>query len=228
MNSNVDKNQINWEDIYSLKKPGNYMNYPSEHLVSLFFQNRAAIRCDGTCLDYGFGSGNNTEFLIQRMKQIYGLEIATSSLDIIDQRLRHYDNYQPDHFKVSNDETPFPGGFFDLIVAWQVLCYNDHDSLVSAIAKLDRYLNRDGILICTLTKQNDVKVQLSEPIAKNTYRVDQRIPHQAGCVVYSPENQSEFLALFSAFRVIDYGYYERSSLVHENTAAEYYLVAAKK
>lgn len=47
----------------------------------------------------------------------------------------------------------------------------------------------------------------------DTYEIDERIPHQEGCRVFSPKNEQEILALFDRFEVVDCGYYERASFL---------------
>ncbi len=90
----MDKNITNWEEIYSNNKAGSFLNYPNENLVTLFFQNRQYINQDGKCLDFGFGSSNNSEFLIQHMQELYGVEISQSSVNIAKKRLAKFDNFQ--------------------------------------------------------------------------------------------------------------------------------------
>lgn len=223
----MDKNITNWDEIYSNNKAGSFLNYPNENLVTLFFQNRKAIHTDGKALDYGFGSANNSEFLLQHMRELYGIEISKNSVNIAKKRLAKFGNFHPDNFLVSGDEPDFTG-FFDLIVAWQVLYYNDEAGLNSSITKLFGYLKPGGILLCTLITSRDIKVKHASLVEENTYLIDKRIPHQEGCKVYSPKSERDFLNLFDRFEIIDYGYYERVSSLSENTASEYYLVAKKK
>lgn len=223
----MDKNVTNWDEIYSNNKAGSFLNYPNENLVTLFFQNRKAINMNGKCLDYGFGSANNSEFLIQFMRELYGIEISESSVNIAKKRLAKFDNFHPENFVVSGDEQDFTG-FFDLIVAWQMLCYNNKMGLKVSINNLYDRLKVDGVLLCTLTTNRDVKTQFANKVEEDTYVIDERIPHQAGCIVYSPKNEQDFLSLFNRFEVIEYGYFERASFLSENSASEYYLVARKK
>ncbi len=228
MSNLADKNIRNWEEIYRDKKAGSFLNYPNEILVTLFFQNRSQINQAGKCLDYGFGSGNNAEFLIQHMEELYGMEISASSVAITRERLSHYPRFNPQNFKLSDAQQDVDAACFDLIVAWQVLYYNDHDSIQAAIAKLCHYLKPGGILICSLSTHRDVKVVHATAVATNTYIVDERIPHQQGCKIFSPANEQQFLELFPAVEMIDVGYFERKSFKAENTLSEYYLVAKKR
>lgn len=223
----MDKNIANWDDIYSNGKAGSFLSYPNENLVTLFFQNKKDINLNGRCLDYGFGSANNAEFLIQHIQELYGIEISESSVNIAKNRLAKFGNFNPNNFLVSGSESNLTG-YFDLIVAWQMLCYNDKQGLLTSIAKLYEWLKPGGMLLCTLITPRDVKVKNARLIDVDTYVIDGRIPTQEGCKVFSPKNEQEFLGLFDQFDVIDYGYYERASSASENTASEFYLVAKKK
>lgn len=223
----MDKNIANWDEIYSNNKAGGFLNYPNENLVTLFFQNRKNINLNGKCLDYGFGSANNAEFLIQHMQELYGIEISESSVNIAKKRLVKFGNFDPDNFMVSGSE-PNLIGHFELIVAWQMLYYNDKQGLLASITKLYEWLKPEGMLLCTLITPRDVKVKNAKLVDVDTYVIDGRIPTQEGCKVFSAKNEQEFLKLFDRFEVIDCGYYERASSLSENTASEYYLVARKK
>lgn len=223
----MDKNISNWDEIYSNNKAGSFLRYPNENLVTLFFQNRKYINQHGSCLDYGFGSANNSEFLIQHMQELYGIEISESSVNIANSRLDKFEKFNPHNFMVGGSE-PDLIGHFDLIVAWQMLYYNDKQGLLSSIAKLYEWLKPEGMLLCTLITPRDVKVRNAKQVDIDTYVIDGRIPTQEGSNVFSPKNEQEFLGLFERFEVIDFGYYERFSFLLENTASEYYLVAKKK
>lgn len=221
----TNKNAENWEAIYRQKKAGNYLMYPSEHLVTLFFQHKSIINLQGRCLDFGFGSANNAEFLIQQMSQLFGIDISDSSVACARERLKNYPNFSSINWSTKPLERD---NFFDLVVAWQMLYYNDKAGLVATIDKLHRSMKSSGIFIATLITPNDVKVKLANRISIDEYEIDHRIPHQQGCRVYLPQNKEAFLALFTEFDVIDVGYYERSSYLVDNATSEYYVVARKR
>jgi SAM-dependent methyltransferase len=223
----MDKNLENWQQIYAQGLAGSYMRYPNENLVSLFFQNKSRINLAGTCLDYGFGSASNSEFLIQQMATLHGVEIAQSSVDIARQRLAPHKNFDPSLFVVRQDLSGWEESF-DLVVAWQVLCYNDLQGMKGSVRELHASLKPGGVLITTLTTQRDVKAKFAAKVAPNTFVIDDRIPHQQGCQVFAVDDKNEFLSFFEQFEVLDAGHYERSSFLAENTLSEHYLVAQKR
>jgi SAM-dependent methyltransferase len=224
MNNNIQ----NWDNIYKNKGPGSFLNYPSEILVAAFFRYKSLINLDGKCLDYGFGSGNNSEFLIQNMKELYGVEISDSAITAVKDRLKDYENFDEKNFA---NTLPTTSDFFDLIVAWQVLCYNTKESFNQSVTKLINSLKSGGIFITSISTHTDVKVSASKEIDKNTFTIGDLFPHQSGCVMFSPSSKEEFLQFFEGYNleILDYGYFENMSYTDPRKClSEYYLIARKK
>jgi len=222
----MDKNIKNWKKIYSRGLAGGLLRYPNENLVALFTKYKSLINLEGCCLDYGFGSANNSEFLVQYMASLHGVEIASSCLDIARDRLAAYKKFDPSLFVVRQDLSGYENKF-DLVVAWQVLCYNDMQGLKDRVRMLQASLKPGGILITTLTIQSDIKAKFASQVAPNTFVIDERIPHQEGCQIFAVKDKNEFLSIFEAFEVLDAGWFGRGSFCEERTLSEYYLVARK-
>lgn len=73
-----------------------------------------------------------------------------------------------------------------------------------------------------------VKVKPAKLIAEDNYSIDLRVPHQEGCIVFSPKYETEFIGLFKQFGIVDYGRYERALFFNDNIVSEHYLVARKR
>jgi SAM-dependent methyltransferase len=220
------KSHDRWEDIYKNKGPGNFLRYPNEVLVSLFFRYRSQINQQGKALDYGFGSGNNAELLIQHMAELYGVEISESAVQAIGPRLQHYANFRQDNFA-----TAFKAGFeaFDLVLAWQVLCYNTKDTFAEAVATLASKVRPGGLVITSLTAQDDMKAVHAEKIGEDTFRIGREIAHQEGCVIYAPATVDGLADPFrqQGLEIIDSGYFQHVSLMSDTKLSEFYVVAKK-
>jgi len=223
----MSTSQHRWEEIYKLGKPGAFLNYPSEHLVTLFHQNKHRINTRGNVLDYGFGSGNNSEFLIQAMDDFYGLEISEASINNLSKRFSDHPKFRRENIFHSRDKEKIKQRF-DLIVAWQVLYYNDFQDLEASLDWIYDSLLDGGIFIATMITDRDVKHQCSQRLTTGLRVIDERIPHQEGCTIISFAEPDEFLKHFSRFGVLDFGYYERHSQSTKITASEYYAVMIKK
>lgn len=220
------KNKLIWEKIYKEKKAG-FLRYPSEVFITHFLRHKKYITPKGRALDYGCGSGNNTEFLIEEMESVFGLDISESSINITRKRLRLHRRYCEDNFATSlksNFNT------FDFILAWQVLYYNTEEGFKESFKELYSRLNHDGVFILTLPTRNDLKVELSQKIAKNTFVISDKIPLQEGCTIFSPSTINNFLNLFKAYDIdkLDYGVFSNFSHLKNNKAQEFYLVGKKK
>jgi SAM-dependent methyltransferase len=225
--SDMSNSEDRWEEIYKLGKPGAFLHYPSEHLVTLFHQNKHRINTHGKVLDYGFGSGNNSEFLIQSMGEFYGIEISEASIDNLTKRFSTQPKFHTENIFHTRDRGKIDCQF-DLIVAWQVLYYNDFKGLDEAINWICDSLLEDGVFIVTMITDRDIKVRSSRSLGSGLRIIDERIPHQEGCIVISLADHEAFLQCFHRFNILDFGHYERHSQSTKITASEHYAVMVKK
>ena len=223
----MSRSEDRWEEIYRLGKPGAFLHYPSEHLVTLFHQNKHRINTLGKVLDYGFGSGNNSEFLIQSMGEFYGIEISEASINILTKRFHDEPKFNPRNIFHTRDRAKIDCQF-DLIVAWQVLYYNNFEGLDETINWIWKSLLEGGVFIATMITNRDIKVKYSRSLGSGLRIIDERIPHQEGCILINLTNQEAFLKLFHHFNILDVGHYERHSQSTQITASEYYAVMVKK
>lgn len=222
----IDETTARWEAIYRDGNAGSYMNYPSDNLVTLFYRYKNLINLNGKCLDYGFGSAANSEFLIQNFAELFGQEVSESSLLIANKRLSKYKNFNPSYFYLSENRKEYTD-FFDCVVAWQVMCYNSMSELINTIKEFRKFLRPSGLLFCTLLTDRDIKTRLANKIDNNTFQIDDRIPHQEGCIVNLIDSSEQLQQVFQDYKIIDFGHFERISYSVENGMSEYYIVAQK-
>lgn len=222
----MDETINKWNAIYNDGLAGSYMRYPSENLVTLFMRFKNQIKSFGKCLDYGFGSAANSEYLITHFDELYGIEVSEKCLDIANKRLSKYTNFQPEKFLLSNNQIKIENKF-DLIVAWDVLFYGDYEKLIATIKFLYDQMKTDGVIMATLLTSRDLKVKFSKPTTSMTRQINSNIPLQQGCLINAIENEVGIEKLFEKFELIDIGHYERISYKSENTMSVYYIVAKK-
>lgn len=223
----MKENRKSWDDIYA--KGASYMMYPDEVLVILYHRIKHLLPSNITCLDYGFGSGNNSEFIIDKIDSFYGLEISQSAKELASKRLEKYDHFKEENLIINSNEfvEEFEGKF-DLIIAWQVISYNSHESVQEVIEHFHKYLKKGGILITTLATRDDISKSYSKELSKNTFQMDERIPNQTGCIVVIPEDQKDFENYFNKFETIDVGYKQRTSFLKpEETSSHYFGIFQK-
>ena len=107
-------------------------NYPSLELVRLeqvFFKNKL-----GHILEYGFGSGCNTEHMLKKGYKVTGIDVSHNAIKFSKQRLKKYSK----KFKLlrllkNSKKLPFKKDSFDYIIAMSVL------SLLGSEKKLNIY-----------------------------------------------------------------------------------------
>ena len=163
--SAVQSNSKVWEDIYSQGK--GVLSYPSEPLVRLTYgllnpQQHKKV------LDYGFGAAANLIHLARRGFAMTGVEVSPSALQIAKTRCAQ-DNVQADLRLLDGGKLPFDNDSFDAVIAWQVLYYNNWQSLYSAMLEIERVLRPGGLFIGTMAGTNDVSHQMGKPLGDCEY-----------------------------------------------------------
>lgn len=223
----MKENKLNWEDIYS--KGESYLEYPNEALVVTYHRIKKYLPQNTTCLDFGFGSGNNTQFLINRneISNIYGLEISNNAKNMVKERLIYSSKFNENNFVISDKFIPEFENKFDLIVAWHVISYNTNDSVQKAIDNFKKYLKKDGLLITTLATPRDISMKYSNYISTNTYKINNNIPSQEDCIVVIPKDEKDFEKYFGDFETLDLGHEERLSYKKDDFHSHFYGVFKK-
>jgi len=217
----MEQNKDSWNDIYD--DGASYMEYPNEALVVSYHRIKKLLPQTISCLDYGFGSGNNSEFIIGKVDKFYGLEISDSAKKLTSKRLNGFKNFNSENLYIS--ENKYIEEFenkFDLIVAWHVISYNTHESTQDTIEYFYKYLKKDGILITTLASPRDISKKYSEEISKNTYKINENIVGQEGCIVTIPKDKSDFESYFSKYNTLDIGHEERISYTNKDDIHSHY------
>lgn len=215
-----------WNNIYG--DGASYLEYPNEALVVSYHRIKHLLPKKCICLDYGFGSGNNSEFLIKTVHDLYGIEVSENAKSVTSTRLSTYANFSSENLHIShNDYISEFDNKFDLIIAWHVLSYNNEKSIKLAIKNIYRYLKKGGIFITTLATQRDISRKYSENISDNHYVIGDEIKSQAGCDVIIPKDTNDFCNYFLDFKKIDVGHEERSSYINDDIHSHYYGVFQK-
>ncbi len=163
------KNIEIWEKLYS---GGHSLDYPDSNFVSISF-NLINSDIHKNILDYGFGSGNNMMPLLKRGFNVSGVEVSESALNITKQRLQknsHKSNLQ----LLDNGFIPFSDNIFDVVVAWQVLYYNDWEGLNRAVSEIERVLKPGGIFLGTMASVGDSSHRNSKFIGDCLYKSDSK------------------------------------------------------
>jgi 2-polyprenyl-3-methyl-5-hydroxy-6-metoxy-1,4-benzoquinol methylase len=219
----MNDNKSIWENIY--RSDLSNLKYPDSNLVSLFFNIKSAIPSDKKYLDFGCGSGNNAEFLLNHFKEVYAVDISDSAIELTRKRLgKENDKYN------LNFNTKLDDNFknFDLVVAWQSLSYNSKESFLVSFKKLIDCLKPNGIIIFTLIDVKDIKVKNSNQLNQFDYKINSNIKTQENCTIFAIDSYEQLLELLSGFSIdiVDYGQFGRYSR-EISGIQEYYIIAKK-
>jgi len=179
--NSLEVNSKVWQDLYAQGK--NDLRYPNDVFVRCAY--RYLDDKVRTVLDYGCGTGANLIHLAQRGKEMSGFEISEHALTITENRLSGLGLQADLKVGISGQKLPWPDNYFDAIVAWQVLCYNDWISWAMAIKELDRVLAPGGVFIAATTAPGDITQRLSSPLGNCLY--ESEVNGQEGCVVLIPD-----------------------------------------
>jgi SAM-dependent methyltransferase len=145
-----------WTEKYRrLATTGRGLMAPTETLVRMFKgpyiadmpKSFAGLRA----LDVGFGNGNNSLWLCALGLDVYGVEIGQGIVDDFRKRLDSA-GYKATLAVGSNLKLPFESDFFDFLISWNVLHYeNTEATILAGIAEYARVLKPGGRLFLSTT-----------------------------------------------------------------------------
>lgn len=199
MSAAVHNAQI-WENLYATGR--NDLRYPNEMLVRLaagLLPSSQPVRV----LDYGCGTGANTAHLASLGHEMHGIEVSASALEIARARLQASGRDAALQLVTPGAPLPYDHGFFDAVIAWQVIYYNDRQGWARAVAEIERVLRPGGIVLVATAAPGDVSQREAQPLGDSMYRSE--VTGQAGCTLVIPERE-ELQALFPG-RALEVGEY---------------------
>lgn len=206
-NSVLQKNITIWDAIY--KSGGYLLKYPCEDLVVAVSRLLSGVQPkNNRLLDIGFGSGNNLEFFAGRGFQCFGVDISSCALTMVQTRLASAGLHA--ELKITTDNRyPFADDFFDIVIAWHVLSYNDETSLEIALSEIRRVLKKNGgVFLATFPTYKEFRIAQGKKIAHNTFEFICSNSNQNGTIVIAAENEQDVRKIFSGFSILDIGYSE--------------------
>jgi ubiquinone/menaquinone biosynthesis C-methylase UbiE len=145
-----------WETAYrKFQESGQSLVWPSETLVRLFKgdyipqldKNYVGKRA----LDISFGCGNNLLFMQTLGLEVHGTEVTEGMCADMRRRLEALG--RPAELRVgTNRSLPYPDGFFDFLVSWNVIHYENNEAdMRAAIKEYHRCLKPGGRLLLSTT-----------------------------------------------------------------------------
>ena len=173
-----------WRGIYSAGK--NDLRYPSDVFVRLCSR-YIELSSTSKILDYGFGTGANLIHLAQLGFELSGVEISDQAMQKTQARLDERQLSAELKVIAPGAELPWPSEYFDVVISWQVLYYNDWETWGRAVHELERVLKPGGVFICATAAPGDISQIMADPIGDGLYQ--SRVHGQEGCILLIPEEK---------------------------------------
>lgn len=184
----MKKNEEIWENIYAQGMSN--LKYPNELFVRLFNGYVSQNRVDKV-LDYGFGAGANLIHMLDAGTKACGVEVSDSVIQLVENKLSER-NLKSELKKIENGMIPYPDNHFDVVVAWQVLVYNDMDTYFKALNEISRVLKKGGYFIGTMTATGDITHKTSERVSDFEYISKISSQEGAKCIIVDKEDLQQF------------------------------------
>ncbi|GEM_PF-5312041 len=216
----LDANREIYEDRYSKDKA--FLRYPADWIVRFHNIYMKKNVPDGRVLDYGCGSGNNSVFFMDKGYETWGTDVAASFKDQVRQNMTRYGHREDllrNFFVIPPDcsKLPFESGYFDLIVANQVLYYLSSAEQINKVTdELYRCLKPGGAVFFTMMGPGNcyIKYFARQIHSANVYevRIDEPGHRLYGFnqFIYVVRDRDELKKLFGRFEPLDIGYFDQS------------------
>jgi SAM-dependent methyltransferase len=211
-------NQETFQDYYA--EASRTIEYPNELMIR-FYHNylKHNIESGGRVLDFGFGSGNNSVYLIEQGYNVYGLEVVSSTIRLVEDKLKRknlpgkcLDNFK--EISARWEPLPFEDSFFEFILSNLVLYYYATEDVIQRTCKeLARCLRPGGIVLFTMIGTKNSIISNAKQIDDlNTYEVPGKGKRASldGQLLYFVHDEDQLKNLFSGFKPMDIGYYDEN------------------
>ncbi|MFC1510878.1 class I SAM-dependent methyltransferase, partial [Candidatus Margulisiibacteriota bacterium] len=174
----------NWDGLHS--QPRFLPKYPSESVVRFVltqFSHEAAERKRARILDLGCGGGRHTLLLAREGFKAYGTDISAKGLNFTKGLLKQK-QLTAVLRRAPMEHQPFRNEFFDGIIAFASLYYNDFTGYKKAVAEIYRLLRKGGRALIVTRSVDDYRFGKGESLGKNTFLVDIPETNEKGLLLH--------------------------------------------
>ena len=150
----------------------------------------------------GFGEGQNLLYFLSEGFECYGTEISINRIKHVNSELKK-SNQKATIQLVDSCALPFAENFFDVVVAWQSIYYNDKKGLENTLQEVRRVLKPDGhFLSAMISAKHDL---CGREVAPSTFNT--RVPSQRHCIIYAFNDKKQIKKMYKKFKRIEIGFY---------------------
>ena len=203
----IEKNLslVQKEVIVEYDEEGEIKKYPSLELVRIEKKFFNTHNNNPKVLEYGFGTGCNTECLLDEGYEVYGIDVSSFSLEKTKERIeKKNDNLiEKLHLSLIDENTSkinFEDNFFDYIVAMSVLSLLGSEQRVRLLLKeFKRVLKKGGRLILDINDQESEFSEGKKQLEKNVFIAG---PYEDNIKCYCLKSEEDFQNLVKDYFII--------------------------
>ena len=208
----IEKNLslVQKEVIVEYDEEGEIKKYPSLELVRIEKKFFNVHKDNSKILEYGFGGGCNTEALLDKGHEIYGIDVSKAALNTTKRRFIGKESKIKDrlHLSLINSETKsleFEDNYFDYIVAMSVLSLLGSEERIRLLLReFKRVLKKGGRLVLDINDQDSEFSKGKKELEKNVFLAG---PYGDKLRCYCLKTENDFKSLIKDFFLIkDSGY----------------------
>lgn len=176
MKENILRNA--WDDLHSHKRF--LPKYPSESIVRFVFGNYPeSSRRNLKILDLGCGGGRHTLFLAREGFGAFGTDISETGLSHA-RLMAQREGLKCIFKKAIMGSQPFKDNFFDGVISFGVLYYNDSTGYANAVREIRRILKKGGKALIVTRTTDDFRYGKGKKIEQNTYELSTMVTNEKG------------------------------------------------
>jgi 2-polyprenyl-3-methyl-5-hydroxy-6-metoxy-1,4-benzoquinol methylase len=213
----LSKNIGTFKEYYAHNK--NPLRYPNEYLVRFYHSYlKNNIRPRGKILDFGYGSGNNTVFLMERGYEVHGIEIAEAAQKLLldDLDAKGFGSALAKNFSIIDpyaiNLTHYEDNSYDFILSNMVLYYYPSENAIRQICmELMKRLRPGGVVFFTMCGiKSSILSDAQLTGQTNVYRVGGKGERSAldGQYLYLVPDEKTMESLFSMYEKEGIGHIE--------------------
>ena len=156
----MNKNQEQWINLHKEKR--HQPRYPHQLAVSFALR---TFQKGGKILDLGCGAGRHTKFLAENGFMAYGCDYSPNGIKA-SQELLASKNLKANFEIASVDALPYENDFFDGLICFGVLYYNDKESIQKAANEIFRVLKKGAKALIIVRSLEDYRYENAKKLSK--------------------------------------------------------------
>ena len=183
------------------------MHYPSEVFVQIYFKAIGSAAQSGLFLDYGCGSGNNSEFIARRGWTVAGADISTQALKVQSKRLAELGFTSKQ--QLIDTSSPLEGQLetYANVLCWDCLCYNTLEKAKQDAAVLCGAIEPGGMLFINMPTLRHDFATTGKLLSDGSYQNQRKGTQQEGAIMAIPKDLENLISWFPDLVVVQKGFF---------------------